>query len=162
MEDFDPTSNIGYLLQHLSSVLAKQSDQVLSERLGIGLSQYKILLVLQVNPRTRQRHIAERLGQTEASISRQISIMHDKNLLHTTINPNNRREHLTTPTAKGQRLLEESLNVLNVYHGPMFEALSEKQREQLLEILGRMHEHACQPGKTGACQHLLFSQEREA
>lgn len=157
MDTFDPTSNIGYLLQHLSTVLAKQSDQVLSERLGIGFSQYKILLVLQANPRTRQRHIAERLGQTEASISRQIKLMHDKNLLQTTINANNRREHLTIPTAKGLRLVDEAQNLLNGFHGPMFEKLSAKQREQLLESLAIMHQTACQSGRIGSCDNPFLA-----
>lgn len=157
METFNPTNNIGYLLQHLSTVLAKQSDQVLSERLGIGFSQYKILLVLQANPRTRQRHIAERLGQTEASISRQIKLMHGKNLLQTTINPNNRREHVTNPTVKGLRLVEEAQKLLNNYHGPMFERLSGKQREQLLESMVMMHQTACQVGRIGACDHPFLS-----
>ena len=153
MEGFNPTNNIGYLLQHLASVLAKQSDQLLSERLGIGFSQYKILMVLQVNPRTRQRHIAERLGQTEASISRQIGIMLDRGLLQTTVNPSNRREHLTTPTTKGLRILDEASNILNRHHGPMFGEMTERQREQLLDSLSIMHRHACQPGRIGACDH---------
>ena len=153
METFNPTRNIGYLLQHLSSVLAKQSDQILSERLGIGFSQFKILMVLQANPKTRQNHIAERLGQTEASISRQIKLMHDKGLLQTAINPTNRREHVTTPTPKGLRLADEAMNVLNNYHGPMFDHLNSRQREQLLESLSIMHQTACQPGRIGSCDH---------
>lgn len=157
MDEFDPSSNIGYLLQHLSTVLAKQSDQVLSERLGIGFSQYKLLMVLQVNPRIRQRHIAERLGQTEASISRQIKLMHDKNLLQTTINPNNRREHITTPTQKGLRMVEEAQNILNSFHGPTFERLNDKQREQLMDSLKTMHQHACQSGRIGSCDHPFTS-----
>lgn len=157
METFDPTNNIGYLLQHLSTVLSKQTDQILSERLGIGFSQYKILLVLQANPRTRQKHIAERLGQTEASVSRQISLMFGKNLLQTTINPSNRREHVTTPTAKGLRLVNEAQNLLNGFHGPMFDKLSAKQRESLLESLVLMHQTACQSGRIGACDHPFLT-----
>jgi len=150
-----PTNNIGYLLQHLASVLAKQSDQVLLEQLGIGFSQYKILMSLQWNPRTQQRYIADSLGQTEASISRQIKLMINKGLLQTTISKENRREHITSPTAKGIKLTEAARQVLNTYHGPMFEHLSEKQREQLVTILRVMHEHACSPGKLATCQPLL-------
>ena len=150
-----PTNNIGYLLQHLSGVLAKQSDQVLQERLGLGFSQFKILMVLQWNPQVQQRMIAESLGQTEASISRQIKLMHDKGWLQTTISPQNRREHITAPTAKGIRLTEEARAILNDYHGPMFGQLSEKQTEQLLESLMIMHRTTCQPGKTGACDHPM-------
>ena len=148
----NPTSNIGYLLQHLSGVLAKQSDQALQERLGIGFSQFKRLMCLQANPATQQKVVADSLGQTEASISRQIKLMHDKSLLQTQINPKNRREHLTIPTAKGIRMAEEALRILNEHHGPMFERLSEKQRSQLLDTLATMHDYSCQPGKTGACQ----------
>lgn len=157
MNDFDPSDNIGYLLQHLSTVLSKQSDQVLSERLGVGFSQYKILMVLQVNPRARQRHIAERLGQTEASISRQIKVMHEKNLLRTTINPNNRREHLTTLTSRGLRMVEEAGSILNGFHSPTFGQLSDRQQEQLLESLRLMHQSACQSGRIGACDHPFTS-----
>lgn len=148
-----PTNNIGYLLQHLSGVLAKQSDQALQERLGIGFSQFKILRVLQHSPGAQQRQIAEWLGQTEASISRQIKLMISKNLLQTTISPKNRREHLTTPTSKGVRLTEESINVLNSTHAGMFSDMGEKHQQQMLEILAHMHQFTCQPGKIGACHH---------
>lgn len=148
-----PTNNIGYLLQHLADVLAKQSDQALQERLGIGFSQFKILRVLQNNPHIQQRQIAEWLGQTEASISRQIKLMLEKGLLATTKNPHNRREHLTTPTAKGVRLTEESLNVLNITHQDMFTDLGEKHQQQLLDILAHIHQFTCQPGRIGACHH---------
>ncbi len=150
-----PTNNIGYLLQHLASTLARQSDQVLQERLGIGLAQFKILMVLQWNPSVQQRHIADSLGQTEASISRQIKLLHDQGLLTTRISERNRREHITVPTAKGERLTDEALQVLNSYHAPMFDKLSEKQREQLLESLRIMHKEVCRGGKPGACDHPL-------
>jgi DNA-binding MarR family transcriptional regulator len=151
-----PSHTVGYLLQHLAASLARQSDQVLQERLGIGFSQFKLLMVLERNPHIQQKQIAEALGQTEASISRQIRLMHDKGLLQTTISPQNRREHITTLTAKGLRLNEEALRVLNAYHAPIFEDLSEKQLLQLVETLSMMHDKACQPGRAGACQHSLF------
>lgn len=148
-----PNTTIGYLLQHLSGVLSKQSDQVLSERLGVGYSQFRILLVLADNPRAKQKVIASKLGQTEASVSRQVGLMHDQNLLQTTVNPANRREHLTHPTAKGGRLLEEALRILNSYHEPMFSRLNDRQRETLIEALQIMHDSTCQQGKLGACDH---------
>ena len=146
-----PTNNTGYLLQHLAFTMARQNDQILQERLGIGFSQFKILMVLQKNPYIQQKDIAEALGQTEASISRQIKLMHDRGLLQSTVSPENRRRHITTPTQKGLRLNEEALRVLNEYHAPMFERLSDKQIQQLLEILSQMHHFVCQAGKAGAC-----------
>lgn len=146
-----PTNDIGFLLLHLAFTMARQNDQILQERLGIGFSQFKILMVLQMNPYIQQKDIAEALGQTEASISRQIKLMHDRGLLQSTVSPENRRRHITTPTAKGSRLNDEAMNILNDYHAPMFENLSAKQQQQLLEILAQMHQTICQAGKTGAC-----------
>lgn len=151
------SNNIGYLLQHLSTTLARQSDLVLQEKLEIGLSQFKILMALQWSSATQQKQIADALGQTEASISRQIKLMHDLGLLETQVSSDNRREHITTPTKKGIRLTEKAWDVLNNYHAPMFELLSSKQRQQLLEALQIMHGYACQPSKSGACHKDLMN-----
>ena len=146
------TNNIGYLLQHLAFVLARQSDQVLQEQLGIGFSQFKILMVLQWDPMVQQKYIAEKLGQTEASISRQIKLLHDKGMLTTTISSSNRRQHITSLTAKGERHIDKALEILNSYHAPVFDQLTDKQRNQLLETLQTMHQQACRGDRASACR----------
>lgn len=145
------SNNVGYLLQHLAFTMSRQNDQILQERLGIGFSQFKILMVLERHPHIQQRQIADALGQTEASISRQIRLMVDKGLLQSTVSPQNRRQHITTPTSKGNRLAEEAMVILNGFHAPMFERFSDSDREQLLKVLSGMHESICQSGRTGAC-----------
>ena len=142
-----PTNNIGYLIQRLAFVLGRQSDQVLQEQLGIGLSQFKILMVLGWHANVQQRQIADNLGQTEASISRQIKLLKEKGLLTTEISPSNRREHITRPTPKGQRLSEKAIEVLNDYHAPMFSRLRDKQQAELLESLTVMYDFACMTEK---------------
>ena len=54
--------NLGYLLQHVATMLARQSDQVLQEQLGIGFAQFKILMLLGQEDAHQQREIAVRLG----------------------------------------------------------------------------------------------------
>ena len=143
MSQARPVNNLGYLLQHVSTLLGKQSEQVLQERFGIGFSQFKILRVLQVNPHIKQREIASNLGQTEASISRQVKLMLDEGLLHSTISPKNRREHITVPTPKGLKLTQAAMDALAQYHTPTFADLSEKQREQLRDSLEAIHGKIC-------------------
>jgi DNA-binding MarR family transcriptional regulator len=145
------TDNLGYLLLHTASTLARQADQVLQERLGIGLSQYRIMMVLQWYPNVQQKHIAENLGQTEASISRQIKLMLEDGLLQSMVSPKNRREHITTLTGKGERLANEASSVLNQYYAPIFTGLSEKQQRQLGEALGLMHQEVCRGDRIGRC-----------
>lgn len=148
-----PQNTIGYLLQHVAMVVGRQSDQILQEQLGIGMSQFKILMILQRRPHIRQRQLADHLGQTEASISRQVKILHEKGMLTTQVNPASKRERLTVPTAKGIKITEVAREVMLQYYKPMFDLLSEKEQKQLIELLHKMHEWVCQPGKLTSCDH---------
>lgn len=138
-----PAAETTYLLDHIASLLAKQSDQVLQEQLGIGLSQFKILRTLQAEPRTMQREIAVNLGQTEASVSRQVKLMLADGLLQSHRNPKDRREHLTIVTPKGERLTDAASIALERYHHPTFAALNDKQQEQTATVLRILHDQLC-------------------
>lgn len=150
-----PTNNLIYLVQHLAAILGKQSEQVLQEQLGVGLSQFKILMVLEWNPRVSQRHIADSLGQTEASISRQIKLLTGKGLLVSKRDPQNRRKHITAPTTLGMQVTEAASNILRRNFGPEFGGLGEDQLMQLITGLQKLHAIVCKPGKPGACDHPL-------
>lgn len=147
------TANIGFLLQHLAFSLGRQNDQVLQEQLGIGYSQLKLMMVLQVKPHIKQKQIAAALGQTEASISRQIKLLNQAGLLQTQISAKNRRQHITTLTAKGVRFTQEARNILTSYNKDIFAQLTDSQQEQLLQSLNILHEATC-PGSE-ACQKFI-------
>jgi DNA-binding MarR family transcriptional regulator len=150
-----PTTHLSYLLQHVSEVLAKQYDQVLQEQLGIGLSQYKLLMVMEWNPRIQQRSIATSLGQTEASISRQIKLLKAKGLLMTRVDPTNKRTHITAPTTLGMQVTEAATAIMRRSFGPEFSRLGEDQLFQLIATLQHLHQIVCRPNKVGACDHQL-------
>lgn len=150
-----PTNNLGYLIQHLAAVMGRQSDQVLQEQLGIGLSQFKILMVLEWNPRVQQKAIADALGQTESSISRQIKLLKDKKLLVTKPDPQNRRRHITAPTTLGMQVTEAATAIMRRSFGPEFSNLGDDQFMQLVTGLQQLHRVVCRPGKLGACDHPL-------
>ncbi len=142
---------VGYLLQHTATILMRQSDQVLQERLGIGMSQFKLLIMLQKSPNTQQRKLAETLGQTEASISRQVKLMCEKGLLNIRVNPKSRREHIMVLTPKGVKMTDAAIEVLEQYHAPVLEPFTEKQQQQLIEMLGKVHDYSCADGRQFAC-----------
>lgn len=150
-----PTNNLTYLVEHLAAIIGKQSDQVLQEQLGIGLSQYKILMVLEWNPRVQQRSIANSLGQTEASVSRQIKLLTGKGLLIAKQDPGNKRKHITAPTPLGMQITEAANNILRRSFGTEFSALGEDQLMQLIGGLQQLHAIVCKPGKPSACDHPL-------
>jgi DNA-binding MarR family transcriptional regulator len=150
-----PTTNLSYLVQHLAAVTGKQTEQMLQEQLGIGLSQYKILMVLEWNPRVQQKAIADSLGQTEASISRQIKLLQKRGLLSIQTDPRNKRKHIAAPTPVGMQLTEAATNIIRRSFGPEFASMGEDQLLQLIAGLQRLHRVVCRPGKVGACDHQL-------
>jgi len=150
-----PTNTLNYLLTHLAAVMSKQSEQVLREQLGIGLSQYRVLMVLEWNPRIGQSAIASSLGQTEASVSRQIKLLKGKGLLTTKPDSLNKRRNITVPTPMGMQLTEAAVNVLRRSFGPEYAVLGEDKLNKLLIGLQDLHRLTCRPGRAGACDHQL-------
>lgn len=148
-----PANYLGYMFNHVASVMAKQADQTLQEELGLGLSQFKILMVLQKTERVQQRFIADSLGQTEASISRQIQLLQEKGLLTSKRDPKNLRQHITVPTAKGFEITKTAMTILADQMQPDLDSMGQPAYQQLMNNLKTLHEIVCQPGKTGACDH---------
>ncbi len=148
-------NNLGYLINHVAFVMGRQSDLVLQDRLGIGFSQFKIMMVLRAKPHVQQKEIADKLGQTEASISRQIKLLTDQGLLQSLKRPENRREHITTLTSRGEQITDEALQLLNSYHAPVFANLSEAEQQQFVSSLQKMHQEACSGDRPGACHNIF-------
>lgn len=148
-----PTNRLGYLLQHTASILARQYDMVLQKELGFGMAQFKILMILQQEEHVQQNKLAECLGQTEASISRQIKLLAKDGLLEVHISPGNRRQHIATVTAKGAELTKQALDTLKNYSVPIFDSLTAAQKQHLRTCLETLHNQTCKAGKPFACNH---------
>jgi DNA-binding MarR family transcriptional regulator len=150
-----PANKLNYLLIHLASVLSKQSDQILQEQLGIGLSQYRILMVLEWNPRVQQKAIADSLGQTEASISRQVKLLMSKGLLTSKQDQLNKRKHVSAPTPYGMQITEAATNLLRRNFSIDFVSIGDERILKINSELTKLHSLICKPGKIGACDHQL-------
>ncbi|HXH27291.1 MAG TPA: MarR family transcriptional regulator [Candidatus Acidoferrum sp.] len=148
-----PTNRLGYLLQHTASILARQYDVVLQKELGLGMAQFKILMILQHGQHIQQNKLADCLGQTEASISRQIKLLAKAGLLEVQVTPDNRRQHIASVTAKGAALTSQALEILKNYSAPIFDSLTAAQKQQLESCLEVLHQHTCAAGKPFACNH---------
>ena len=150
------TSGLGHLVQHTAVALRQQTDQILQERLGIGMSQFKLLITLQDRPQITQRGLADHLKQTEASISRQVKLLCEKGLLSVTTNPRSHREHIMAITPKGARLTEAAREVVEEHSKTVFSTLEDKQQQQLLESINAIHRAVC-PGDAGRADCSLMT-----
>lgn len=149
--DADVKTNLGYLLHHVAFSFDRTSDQILLKRLGIGFSQFKILLALKALGATAQKQIANYLGQTEASISRQLRLLSSRGLILVSTNPGSRRQHLVSLSSKGNRINESAMELLNTYHAPAISHLEPAQQAKLAKYLKVLHHQFCEKWKNGEC-----------
>jgi DNA-binding MarR family transcriptional regulator len=125
-------------LEHVSSLLVKQLDQVLLEQLGIGYAQFKVLRVLADLGLSGQKQIADELSQTEASISRQIRLLRGSGLVSLRVDPANRRQHLARLTRLGMRFTAAADSILSRYQYQLFSPLKPKDQSMLKQALERV------------------------
>lgn len=137
----ETNESIGFLFQNVSSLLARYSDKALQKNIGIGYSQYKILSCLAMQNGLRQIDIAHLLGQTEASVSRQVKIIKELGMVKIIINPNNHREHLIEITSSGYLRYEKATSLLNNIYLPVFDRLSESQIMDFKKSLNTIQAH---------------------
>ena len=129
------SSQITDVLQRIAVATERHTDQVLQERIGIGMAQFKVLWLLHSQPEMRQAHMATYLNQTEASISRQIKLLASKGLVVSAVNTKNRREHIHTLTPIGVKMTVAANDVMQQTQQTFFAEMSDKQQKQLLELL---------------------------
>jgi DNA-binding MarR family transcriptional regulator len=131
----DQKSTITDVLQQVATACERHTDQIMQEKIGIGLAQFKILQQLHEYPAIRQAQIATTLNQTEASVSRQIKLLLEKGLLTSRVNTKNRREHIHVLTPRGQKMTLAAAETLQHYIDALFATMGDKQQKQLYEAL---------------------------
>ena len=136
----DIKDNPGFLLHKIGALMERTSDHVLFNEFGVGYSQFKILFALSHHEDVQQKEIAQFLGQTEASISRQIKLLREARFITITLGRDDKKKHLITLTSKGQNLLTDALSTLNRFYEPMLSTLSPKAQLELAGQLGMIHD----------------------
>lgn len=131
--------NPGFLLHKIGAVMEHVSDKVLFEEFGIGFSQFKILFALEHHDGIQQKEIAGFLGQTEASISRQIKLLVSARLVSVKKGADDKKKHLITPTARGRQIAMDAFVSLNAHYMPVLSVLSPHEQMDLANKLSKIH-----------------------
>lgn len=114
-QSYRPDIGIAPLLLDVADRVAKRLDDSLKHELGIGMSQYRIMRAVAQYSRASQKTIAQLLGQTEASVSRQIALLHDQRVVGVHRDASDRRARVLILTPRGRELLERCDEYSNVF-----------------------------------------------
>lgn len=134
-----------FVLNHLIT-LKETHDYYLNKFIDneteISYSQYYMFMLLYFEPGVNQSDIAKACFMNRSGVSRAFSDFEKKGLIERKINPNNKREYITTLTEKGiktAKLLEEKeiewdnmiCEELNMSRGDLLKLLSKVSMKSL-------------------------------
>lgn len=147
------SQNPGLLLHKIGSMMEHMSDNVLFENFGIGFSQFKILFVLENHQSIQQKEIALYLGQTEASVSRQVKLLKQAGFIDIAVGKDDRKKRIITLTKKGSIVACESFNILNNFYQPILSSLGPNEQLEMARMLGKVHDRLNE-----TCEYLARSE----
>ena len=121
-----------------ASIAARRAvAEALAEQ-GWHRSQFTLLAVLDEFGPLNQTEMSERSGLDRSDIVRWVDELVAHKLVRRTQDPSDRRRNVVTITAAGRRRLDALDARLRRAQGELLSALSDKERDQLVALLGRL------------------------
>lgn len=110
----DDFASLWQLTRRIGAVMDKRSDAICQQELGISFAQFLVLSVVDAYPGDlNQQTIADRLGLTKGTVSRQLDAAAAAGLM--TVRParHSRRENTVALTAAGTMLVRKGDTILS-------------------------------------------------
>ncbi len=136
----DIINNSPFILNHLISLKETHDyymNQFLKKETEISYSQYYMFMLLYYEPDVNQSDIAKACFMNRSGVSRTFSEFEKKGLIKREINPNNKREYITTLTDEGlktAKFLEEK----ELEWDAMICEELELNRDELMDLLSKL------------------------
>jgi MarR family transcriptional regulator, lower aerobic nicotinate degradation pathway regulator len=126
-----------WLLAQASIAARRAVAEALAEQ-GWHRSQFTLLAVLEEFGPLNQTEMSERSGLDRSDIVRWVDELAEHKLVRRTQDPTDRRRNVVTITAAGRRRLDALDARLRQAQRELLSALSDREREQLVVVLGRL------------------------
>jgi DNA-binding MarR family transcriptional regulator len=105
-EGLDDLATLWMLVRRAAAVSERQGEALFRTELGISLPQFLVLSVVDAHPGAlNQQTVADRLGLTKGTVSRQIEQAVAAGLMHVAPSAVSRRENVVTLTREGTALV---------------------------------------------------------
>jgi DNA-binding MarR family transcriptional regulator len=121
----DDFATLWYLIRRSAAVMDRDGDALCRRELGISLAQFLVLSVVDAYPgHLSQQAIADRLGLTKGTVSRQIDAAVAAGFMTVQVAPHSRRENAVALTAGGTALVRKGDAVMQDSRATLLDAIS--------------------------------------
>lgn len=139
MKDKNPTGTVLYTIEQTIKEYRKVSQKNIRQIVSdITVDQCLVLIILDKNATYSQKEIAELIFKDNASITRIIELMVQKNYLIRKINESDRRKFNLEITEKGKKTIELLTPIIHKNRQDALEGLSKNEIELLNKLLDKI------------------------
>ena len=131
-----PITSVIRPVMQLRAGLDRISTFILKKKMGFGVSQFRILYVLAYKPRITQKNIADFWDVTEASVSRQMSILEKRGFIER--NKTAFSKPIISPA--GKKALDKALQHITESFEKIFKDIGSTDRKTITELLEKLLE----------------------
>ncbi|PJJ63523.1 MarR family winged helix-turn-helix transcriptional regulator [Compostimonas suwonensis] len=111
--EWDKTATLWFLVRQAAARMDRAGDALYRQELGVSLAQFLVLSVVDAHPGPlNQQAIADRLGLTKGTVSRQIELAVESGRMTVETAVHSRREHAVRLTSEGAALVRKGDAVL--------------------------------------------------
>jgi DNA-binding MarR family transcriptional regulator len=133
--------SIGYLIGAISNILSIGGSRFYRQHFGIGLSEWRLMWVLGIEPVMTARRASQIMGLDKAAVSRAVAGLDRRGLLQASPDPADNRQRLITLSPAGNALYRRMIVVSRERERRLLAPLSDEERRVLAVLLRRLHVH---------------------
>lgn len=136
-------------LTWIANKISSSASVIYRKRFGVGVTDWRIMALLAVEPWIPAARISEVIGFDKAVISRSLAFMQDRGLVETRFQDNNFRRQFIALTKKGLELHDQIVDVAREREEFLLADLTDQERRAGLRLLEKIHVRASQLTKVG-------------
>jgi DNA-binding MarR family transcriptional regulator len=132
----DELATLWYLIRRAAGLMDRQGEALFRRELGISLAQFLVLSVVDAHPGPlSQQAIADRVGLTKGTVSRQIDHAAAAGLMTVRVASHTRREHAVALTEAGTALVRRGDALTQTSRAAMLDAIDPKELTASVHVL---------------------------
>ncbi len=133
----DELATLWYLIRRVAGLMDRQGEALFRRELGISLAQFLVLSVVDAHPGPlSQQAVADRVGLTKGTVSRQIDSAVAAGLMTVRVASHTRREHAVALTEAGTALVRRGDALTQTSRATMLDAIDPKELTAAVHVLG--------------------------
>ena len=133
--------SISYLIGAISNILSIRGSRFYRQNFGIGLSEWRLMWVLGIEPVMTARRASQIMGLDKAAVSRAIAGLERRGLLQAAADPADNRQRLIGLSPAGANLYRKMIVVSRERQHRLLAPLTIEDQRILTSLLRRLHTH---------------------